>query len=110
MKYGGLGGVRGGRKLDPTDAFEMACERALGAAIRADKDVGIRLWESITNQDWVNGEGDTASYSFRRAGDVVAAIRACGEDYMDFYCMGSPGQPRHDIVLALSREGWVLVI
>lgn len=105
VAYGKPGGFMSGRPPDPNDAFEMAVERALGAAIRESNDVATAMWCAITNQDWGHENGDTASYSFRAAGDLVAAVRRSG-DYCDWYMSGPAGTVRDDIKAALDREGW----
>jgi hypothetical protein len=40
-------------------------------------------WEVLTNNQW--------SCSWRAAGGVVARLRNCGEDYMNYYCSGMGG-------------------
>ena len=40
-------------------------------------------WEVLTDSRW--------SCSWRAAGGVVATLRECGEDYMDYYCSGMGG-------------------
>src|SRR6478609_2494739 len=97
-RYGGLGGVAGGRDLDTDDAFELAVDRCMGERLRAEgrntepwftgKSLGARLWGTMANAEFVNVNGDTASYSFRAAGDLIAAIVGEGE-YMDWYCSQS---------------------
>lgn len=37
-------------------------------------------WEVLTDNRW--------GCSWRAAGGVVATLRDCGEDYMDYYCSG----------------------
>jgi len=40
-------------------------------------------WEVLTDNRW--------SCSWRAAGGVVATLRECNEDYMDYYCSGMGG-------------------
>jgi hypothetical protein len=103
--YGGLGGVKGGRSVDLTSAFELAVERALGAAMRSDPDVAEEVWSALANVDWFHENGDEAGYSFRAAGDLVAAIMGSG-DYLDWYCSGPSGVLSDRVGSALVAEGW----
>lgn len=102
-RYGGLGGIMGGRPFDPEDAFEAAVMRAVDVS---DDDIASEMWGALANQDWIHSEGDTASYSMRAAGDLVAAVRGVeGEDYCTWYC-SSDWSVAPRIAEALAREGW----
>lgn len=108
-EFGGLGGVPAGRALNEADAFEMAVNRALGDRIRESDETASAMWSALANMDWQHTNGDTAGYSFRAAGDLVAAVRGSG-DYMDWYCSGPLAYVSDEILTALAAEGWSPVI
>lgn len=103
--YGGMGGLAEGRSIDQEDAFERAVNRALGARIRSDDAIGADMWSALANQHWHHDNGDTAGYSFRAAGDLIAAVRGTG-NYMDWYCSGPYAVVSDEIGAALANEGW----
>jgi hypothetical protein len=103
--YGGWGGSWGTPDQNSEDAFEMAVARALGARMRADDGVAIAVWCALAGVDWVHVNGDTALYTWRSAGDVVAAARGEG-DYMDWYAKGDAGIISLEVRTAMAAEGW----
>lgn len=116
-EFGGLGGFYEGRAFNPEDLFEATVERVFGERLRAEGKghgwwdfsappmLGSRIYGSITNQDWQHENGDTAGYSFRAAGDLVAAIVGEG-DYLDWYCSAPEGVVDEEVAAALAKEGW----
>jgi hypothetical protein len=100
-----MGGISGGRPLNEADAFEVSANRSLGDVIRENDQVARALWSALANMAWRHVNGDVAAYSWRAAGDMIAAIRGDG-DYMDWYCEGKPGQISDDVRAALRKEGW----
>lgn len=108
MEFGGLGGIQGGREVNPEDLFEQAVNTALGDAIRSDDDMAAKMWAALANQDWQHEDGHMASYSFRAAGDLVAAIRGNG-DYMDWYCSHDYPYAGEDITGPMLEQGWMIM-
>jgi hypothetical protein len=103
-----LGGTTETRDLyadGPYGAFEQAVERQLGDAIRADEKVGVLLWSALANVRWEHPEHGEVGYSWRAAGDLVAAVRREG-NYMDWYMSGTEAQVFPEVGDALAREGW----
>lgn len=112
------------------DLFEAAVERCFGERLRRERaegmdarkadhtdgdvflyrhGIGARLWGSLANVDWKHSNGDTASYSFRAAGDMIAAIIGQG-DYMDWYCSHAYEVIDPEIAERLGQEGWTAEI
>lgn len=105
VDFGGFGGIPGGRELDTEDLFEMAVCRALGEQMKIDDSLCVEVWSALTNSSWTHANGDTAGYSFRAAGDLIAAVIGRG-DYMDWYCSGEAGACSQRVADAMEAEGW----
>lgn len=88
------------------DLFAQALNRACGERMRQSEEDSKAIWSALANVDWIqHGAGHDASYSFRAAGDLIAAIRGCG-DYMDWYCSGDYATVAEWVREAMAREGW----
>ena len=76
--------------------------------IRTRDDYAQNLYAAWCNMQWCPKElwptlrqdpdKDLWSASWRGAGGIVADIRNCGEDYMDYYCSGMGGVATYDSV------------
>lgn len=104
-EFGGLGGIVGGREPNCADLFEAALTRALGEQMRSDDTLCAEVWSALANVDWTHKSGDTAAYSFRAAGDLIAAIIGRG-DYMDWYCSGPLATVSERVAKSMAGEGW----
>lgn len=123
--FGGWGGAAGGRPRNMEDEFENAVERAMGERLRQEHAAGAdavqadagqadlpggtalghRLWGSLANVSWTHENGDTASYTFRAAGDLIAAVIGSG-DYMNWYCSHEYGVVDSEIAELMAVQGW----
>ena len=72
------------------------------AKVRADKRYAQNLYAAMCNTDWQRIEvlpilkNERWHCSWRGAGGIVANLRACSEDYMDWYCSGITGGLTYD--------------
>ena len=107
-----LGGLREGHRDLMTDgdygAFEQAVDRLIGDRVRASKDDAVVLWGALANVEWKGPLGEEVGYSFRAAGDLVAALRRDEGPmtYMNYYCAGPHGVVADWIEAALGEAGW----
>lgn len=98
------GGQTYGRPLKTLDPFEHAVETALGDRVRADERFAELLWGALSNVEWSH-DGQRINYSWRAAGDLVAALRREG-NYLDWYCSGCAGIVPTEIAEAMAKLGW----
>jgi hypothetical protein len=107
-----LGGMHEGhRELadeGPYGLFEQTVERLFGERLRANKDDANAFWGGLANVDWTGPNGEEVGYSFRAAGDLLAAIRRDEGDmtYMLYYCAAPDGMVPVWMAEALVDEGW----
>jgi hypothetical protein len=109
-QYGGPGGYK--RTLDfeeyQGDVFAQTINQSFGDEMR-EVIYGVLtcqdVWAALANVRWIHENGDTAAYTLRAAGDLVASIRGDG-DYLDWYC-GCP-YPRVTPYIAelMTQAGW----
>jgi len=92
----------------PHGAFELSLDLLLGERIRSSQDFSAATWGSLSNVAWRHPDHGEISYSFRAAGDLVAAIRREG-DYMDWYCSSASGVVCPAMKEAMAQHGWMPV-
>ncbi len=107
-----LGGLKETRELLTVEEsreygnFEQDANRLLGDAIRSDDSAAKDFWVCLANAGWRKGDMEVG-YSFRAAGDLVAAIRGTG-NYMDWYCCDfNYGECAEWISEAMAQAGWI---
>jgi len=101
-----LGGAPGGRPFED-EGFEGALNTAFGDRIRFDDEFAETVWGAITGLTWTAPDGVSWGFSYRAAGDIVAAIRGRG-DYMRWYCSGPvfTDDCPSEIAAPLAALGW----
>lgn len=104
-----LGGLQGKRRELLTEgaygAFEQMIKNNLGGRMTLEEDLCRELWSALANISWVHPEYGEVGYSFRAAGDLIAAVIDRG-DYMDWYCSGPHAIISERIEEIFMREGW----
>jgi hypothetical protein len=78
-----------------------------GDRCRADEEFARRLWGSLANVEWQNGEVGFG-HTFRSAGAQIAEMRGNHEqyNYMEFYCSVPDGVVDPDVAEAFATRGW----
>lgn len=106
------GGAVAGREFDAGMPLEAAFEAALGDRIRSDDDFAGAVWCALANVAWTSPNGKAWGYTFRAAGDLVAAIRGDRGHmpYMRWYCWGEDGVVSAAIAEAMAALGWSFAI
>ena len=84
--------------------FEEDIASVVGLHIR-DRTVAEQTYAAMCNLEWTNVDGAKFMATWRTAGDIVAGMRDCGEDYMDFYCAGSEGRVAPELAKAMAALG-----
>ena len=71
-------------------------------------DYATNLYRALCNVEWNRVSDKTIlwSCSWRYAGGMIASLRHCGEDYMDFYCSGGEGTVDPEIQDDMLKLGW----
>ena len=66
-----------------------------------------KLYAAMCNILWYKkGQKNDWGYSWRRSGELVAGLRAFGENCLDFYCSGNEGNVDLKIEKDLLSLGW----
>ena len=97
-------------QIDESSPFEVDLKATFGDRLFANNELCASLWSALANVVWTNREkGQSVGYSFRAAGDLIAAIRGEGT-YLDHYCSGPSGVVDSEIAEALAPLGWTFEI
>lgn len=100
------GGLNQTRRHDHRDPFERDVAAAFGGLVRASISFGEELWSALTNVYWMHDDHAAVGYTFRSAGDLVAALYGEG-NYMDWFSGSSPGRVSKQIEVSMAAAGWV---
>ena len=101
------GGCDPRRPVNYDDPFEVSVYFQLGPKMVMNRSFCEDVWSALTNVTWV---GDArhgharVGYTFRAAGDVIAAILDDG-DYLD-WTLGRPGVVSDEIAKLMRKSGW----
>jgi hypothetical protein len=103
--YRGLSGLSEYRDIN--NAFEIMIVRVFGERMKSDEELCSQIWSALANVEWYHpASHDSASYSFRAAGDLIAAIRRTG-CYLDWYLVGPYAIITEEIRRTFKKEGWI---
>lgn len=103
--FGGIQGRFRELKMDGVyGAFEKDCLELFSERLSS-YEFCCLLWGALANIVWKHEKHGEIDYSFRAAGDLIAALRKEG-DYMRWYCSSRDGYVPAEIAIALKTRGW----
>jgi len=108
MHYERTGGYETTQPREAGNRFEEAVERAFGERLRAawpDRTFGGDVWSGLGCFNWRSADGDTAEYTQRAAGDLLATIVGRG-NYMDWFLTAPDNILTDEVREAMAAEGW----
>jgi hypothetical protein len=80
--------------------------KAIAERTRNDHGFAVELYGALCNASWRHDDGSDWSGTWRYAAGMVADLRGCGEDYLDFYCSGGEGEITERVATAMAELGW----
>jgi hypothetical protein len=82
--------------------------QALAPLLQADRSFAEEMYCALCNTDWRHVDGTTWHGSWRYSAGLVADLRGCGEDYIDFYCTRAceEGTISDRVAAAMAELGW----
>lgn len=95
--------------VDPYNLEEDLKDHQWFKNLCQDHQFASELYSALCNVEWKKNEIHW-SCSWRYAGGIVAELRQCGEDYIDFYCGGNEGTVTDRIGEQLLKLGWTPIL
>ncbi len=99
--------------------FERDIEELFGDKMRSSDEACENMWSALANVSWhhpdhtewdpIFNEVETAGWSFRGSGAMIARVIGRG-DYMDWYCSGPYCTVADWIEEGLKSRGWTFTI
>ena len=76
--------------------------------LRVEESKAQSFWGALANVNWFGPNGEEVAYSFRAAGDLLAAIRRDQGrlTYMNYYCSSEVGCVPDWIGQPMADAGW----
>jgi hypothetical protein len=88
----------------------LTLESSLRLYIRESLENAYTVWSALVNVTWhkelTNGQRIEGRFSFRGAGNLLAAIRNDGTDYKKYYCSGPYETVTPFIARTMKEQGW----
>jgi hypothetical protein len=100
--------ARGLSSPSPAEAPNLATDLMSSARIAdlvKERRFAEDLYRALCNIGWFRN-GKEWDCTWRSAGGIVADLRDCGEEYIDFYCSGSEGTVTTEVEAELAELGW----